>query len=526
MRILLFIVFIGLAQGALCQRDTIEKKNLILAKITDLIERESYFVYVNISNPEKNFNGIMIEYYPDTKQIRYSKEIKNGITDNGFVTEYFKNGKIKSKYQIWKNDTIMNGHYSSFYENGKLQIDGYYKNGIKIGDWYFIDIKGDTNRIIYFSGIPIQISSNVLTDSIDLKKLQLKISNENKMHLKKYYYLNQLYNGIAINKYRHYTEKIFSYFEIRNGIIIKKKVSAFYEDGIKHFEFSTITDKNIKHGVENRWYLNGNRKSKSVYNYGEKSDTLFKWNKSGFLICKYDYINKRYIYRFDSIFFKNSITINLLSLLLHEYRLSYEYFIFKRQSLKLEMAYKPFQSDSTADLEVIDIIGGGTMGVKNTNRISTNKYISIAFTNYLKKYLNRKSLLYLSGEIYFLDKSYKNKNYTIWDYQYKSYGDKYYTTYLQSDHKKIYGFKFIFGLKQLLLKTNNKINLIYDIYTGIGFRYIDDLFTRYSESYRSNDLSYTKIPDIIYPVPKESHTYQWKPTINLVLKIGIAWRNK
>ncbi len=428
MRILLVIVFIGLAQGALCQKDTLE---------------------------ERKFKQIKQIIVPDTKQ----KSIKP-CSDYISCFKYCFDSLIQSKTK--------------------------------------------------------------LTDTVDFKKLSIKQIKECNLHLKKYFKTKNdktPFNGIAIKHTPggHFND-IISYFRINEGVIITGRTVIYYRRGHIRQDYQIITESHIKHGTYTRYYYNGFPKLKVKYQYGHEIDTTEAYNESGLVTYKYDHNNNKMILNpVDTIFFKNYFSLNILSSYITELRVSYERFVFKRQSLKIEGAYQWATTDETE--KGIWSLVNQTRGmlIIGTN-ITNAKYISLAYNYYFDSNRNRKTLLYVTAEPYFLYKYYENKYYRE-DFEYSS-GNFFYIKYLQSEQKKIWGIKFLLGLKHLFFKTSNRTNLIYDIYTGLGIRYIDDLITRYSEY---NDLFHK---EIIYPEPQKVYKYMWKPTFNLGIKIGIAWRRK
>ena len=47
------------------------------------------------------------------------------------------------------NNGTLDGEYVSYYEDGTIFYSGFYKNGIKIGEWNYYDENGLFEQIIY-----------------------------------------------------------------------------------------------------------------------------------------------------------------------------------------------------------------------------------------------------------------------------------------------------------------------------------------------------------------------------------------
>lgn len=91
------------------------------------------------------FTGVSTYYVREQIQSIDSKKMGN-VTTIGIKSE---TGK---PLYYWIKDTLNreNGSNIDFYENGEVKSFGHYKNGIRIGEWFYYDEKGTLLRIEYF----------------------------------------------------------------------------------------------------------------------------------------------------------------------------------------------------------------------------------------------------------------------------------------------------------------------------------------------------------------------------------------
>jgi antitoxin component YwqK of YwqJK toxin-antitoxin module len=98
---------------------------------------------------DKNpYTGVMVERYPESKKIKRTVEIKDGIIVDGQVVELYESGGKKSEEYFLKGDR--NGKYSEWYENGKLKMEGGYINDLEEGRWTYYKEDGKKDYFNYF----------------------------------------------------------------------------------------------------------------------------------------------------------------------------------------------------------------------------------------------------------------------------------------------------------------------------------------------------------------------------------------
>jgi antitoxin component YwqK of YwqJK toxin-antitoxin module len=98
---------------------------------------------------DKNpYTGVMVERYPESKKIKRTVEIKDGIIVDGPVVELYESGGKKSEEYFLKGDR--NGKYSEWYENGKLKMEGGYINDLEEGRWTYYKEDGKKDYFNYF----------------------------------------------------------------------------------------------------------------------------------------------------------------------------------------------------------------------------------------------------------------------------------------------------------------------------------------------------------------------------------------
>jgi antitoxin component YwqK of YwqJK toxin-antitoxin module len=116
-------------------------------KTIDEDEEQGNIAMVNrhITYKGENFTGTLVKKYPETSQLEYKREIKDGLIHGKQLT-YYKNGQQKEDFEALYG--VKNGVYLSYWENGKIQSK---KN------YVFNDYDG-VNENYYESGVLHSIS--------------------------------------------------------------------------------------------------------------------------------------------------------------------------------------------------------------------------------------------------------------------------------------------------------------------------------------------------------------------------------
>jgi hypothetical protein len=251
-----------------------------------------------------------------------------------------------------------------------------------------------------------------------------------------------------------------------------KSIKYGFETETKHFIyfgncnikeiFSTNENNNYKEGPYTSFYPNSLKRIEGQYKDGKKDSLFIIYDIYGNPeICKYYHRNFRISKAkvdnyYDSLKIKNIITIDIPTLIISGFKLSYERILNKKNTVFIELEFKPgYQTDRAED-------GFITFSHKKAHIyfLPERKQIAIGYKHLFGG--NHRKPFYWSSEIFYLNKYY-NKVYCLF-----LEADGAGSIYLQSSDKKKYGVRFTIGKKYLIGKSKCRFNEIFDFYIGGG----------------------------------------------------------
>ena len=100
-------------------------------------------LFINCSNHDNNKDEFSLNTKEDSSNLEKNKKTKNGLKNGEWISR-FPNGKIQSVCHF--NEGVPDGPIIVYNENGNELYRGNFENGVKIGEWVFIN--PETNEII------------------------------------------------------------------------------------------------------------------------------------------------------------------------------------------------------------------------------------------------------------------------------------------------------------------------------------------------------------------------------------------
>lgn len=241
----------------------------------------------------------------------------------------------------------------------------------------------------------------------------------------------------------------------------------------------------------------------------------------------------------DSSFCKHSISINLSQILLADPRISYEYFLYPRQSIKVDCGYKfqiisysmegdysLFDGSFSSNGAAFSSLYAGISPIGGSYNFNLNPYsyknfsLSVGYNYFLNSKKENKQN-YLSGTIMY--KNNFNKNIVLVGGE-----DGYYYYTLFSGYQNFYELKLLIG-KRILRMKNKKISPFFiEFYTGLGIsdNKGEGTITKGNARGDNSSPTYSQVHFMGNTTTETNKTENLIPRFYFGVKYGIAWKKR
>ena len=121
---------------------------------------ENDVIIMNSEYKEARLNGIVEEFYKDSKRLKMKSTYREGLIV-GWKTSFYEDGSLKSICWYNRNGEL-NGSYKELFQSGALKMEGVYNEGLKHGRFIYYKDSLKINDIemieFYDNDILIEIS--------------------------------------------------------------------------------------------------------------------------------------------------------------------------------------------------------------------------------------------------------------------------------------------------------------------------------------------------------------------------------
>jgi antitoxin component YwqK of YwqJK toxin-antitoxin module len=171
---------------------------LSCSKTLDEDEEQGNFTVVNrhITYKGENFTGTLVKKYPQTSQLKYKLEIKDGLI-HGKQLVYYKNGQLEEDYEALNG--VKNGVCLEYWENGKIRSKENYKLGDFDGVSEIYFESGVLQSIRRYSNKEIREYTNYGKDGKITTKYFKKGDSSIREDYEKGKLVNRTINGVSVN---------------------------------------------------------------------------------------------------------------------------------------------------------------------------------------------------------------------------------------------------------------------------------------------------------------------------------------
>ena len=292
-------------KGKLKKYNSYDSSSVIISSGNqEYILHDSYgFKYISARLKNGEFDGLHSTYWKNGN-LKRTKIYEQGVL-NGEVESFFESGELDERF--FMNEGNYHGRFESFHISGEKYAQGYYYNGLKIGEWKFYNPNGTLSQVEFFldgalDGILVEY------DNAGLKEYETKyhggvvvrtdVFNKEGILLKRYstpsgngdYSLVSTLGNMRLKgslKGGNQHGKLIYYYP--NGRIEEVRIRV---NGVNHGEklvYHTngklLSKGNFDHGYEEgnfvSFHYNGNKYWEATYEHGLIRDSSVYYYESG-----------------------------------------------------------------------------------------------------------------------------------------------------------------------------------------------------------------------------------------------------